>query len=243
MPLNKAGPQTIQSQLYDYICDIIQKEEFSAHEKIPSENELSARFSISRTTVRAVLSRLVSEQILYRVAGKGTFVAEKKIDAVTIGQKGMREQLEEMDYETDTVLLSKEETVAGKYVASMLGIKPDDTVYKISRIRYANAVPLSIHTNYLPKKLFPGIINQDIEKTPLCDIQKNVYGITAKRGFETLESTVATSQEAFQLGVAKGFQFLLLGCTLYTEDNLPFEYSKVIFRGDRIRLEVCVDRV
>src|SRR5512136_661396 len=44
-------------------------------EQLPSENELAARFSVSRMTIRESIEDLVDEGLLYRRHGIGTFVA------------------------------------------------------------------------------------------------------------------------------------------------------------------------
>lgn len=49
---------------------------FKANEQMPSEHEIAAMFQMSRQTVRQTLGELEKEGWLYRVQGKGTFVAE-----------------------------------------------------------------------------------------------------------------------------------------------------------------------
>ena len=75
--LEKNSPKPLYQQLKDILVDAIDSEKWKANEKIPSENELSSIYGLSRMTVRSVLTDLVKEGLLYRVQGKGTFVAEK----------------------------------------------------------------------------------------------------------------------------------------------------------------------
>lgn len=68
----------------------------------PLENELNRMYGISRLTARQVLAQLVSEDLLFRVQGKGTFVAIPKIATRALAYMGIREQLERMEISTTT---------------------------------------------------------------------------------------------------------------------------------------------
>jgi DNA-binding LacI/PurR family transcriptional regulator len=45
-------------------------------ERLPSENEWAERFHVSRITVKGALEALVKEGIVYRIQGRGTYIAE-----------------------------------------------------------------------------------------------------------------------------------------------------------------------
>lgn len=60
--------------------------ELQPGEQMPSENEIAARYSISRQTVRQTLGELEQEGWLYRVQGKGTFASTPP------GKGGLAEQ-------------------------------------------------------------------------------------------------------------------------------------------------------
>lgn len=65
--LEKNSPKPLYQQLKDILVDAIDSEKWKANEKIPSENELSSIYGLSRMTVRSVLTDLVKEGLLYRV--------------------------------------------------------------------------------------------------------------------------------------------------------------------------------
>lgn len=79
-------------QLKEEIISWIVRAQFKPHDKLPSENEIAATFSMSRQTVRQALGDLEAEGWLYRAQGKGTFVADSSekgrgsaSDGLTIG--------------------------------------------------------------------------------------------------------------------------------------------------------------
>ena len=51
--------------------------EIQAGDRLPSENELSARYQVSRQTVRKALSVLQNEGYIYAEHGRGTFCSER----------------------------------------------------------------------------------------------------------------------------------------------------------------------
>lgn len=72
-------------ELRDLLRKALLEEDFQPHEQLPSQNELCRKYNISHNTVREALSSLVHEGLIYRIQGKGTFVAEKKQKHTTIG--------------------------------------------------------------------------------------------------------------------------------------------------------------
>lgn len=68
--------------LYKQVANVITEEidmgNIAAGEKLPSELLLMKVFNVSRVTIRGAILELVSDGLLIRSQGKGTFVAPKK---------------------------------------------------------------------------------------------------------------------------------------------------------------------
>ncbi|OXS58454.1 GntR family transcriptional regulator [Cohnella sp. CIP 111063] len=75
MSTNERVP--LYQQIQDYIRDIIAVEEMKSGDRIPTEKELMERFQVSKITVANALTGLANEQVITRVPGKGSFVADR----------------------------------------------------------------------------------------------------------------------------------------------------------------------
>ena len=141
---------------------------------------------------------------------------------------GIREQLEKMGYEVETRIVECQEERSSETVAKKLNLLPGESVFKIKRVRYIKGDPISLHISYI----------NALEKEQLCVLLSENYGIHKKKVSETLESVVASNEEAELLAVEKGHPLLLLRDVLYDEISRPYEYTKVVFRGDRIKIRL-----
>lgn len=238
MLLDKNSPQPLHVQFENIVRGKIDNEDWQPNSIIPSENELSKIYGISRMTVRGVLNRIVAAGLLKRVPGKGTFVAEGKIESHPLSYMGIREQLEQMGLQTTTKLLGIDTIEATSRMAKLLELQKGDHVYKLSRVRYLKSLPLSLHVSYLPKALTPHLEKRDLLGTQLCDILKHDYQHPIIRQEETLESVLPSTEEATILDVTVAFPLLRLENFFYTTNNIPMEYSRVVFRGDKIKIRL-----
>ena len=102
--LDRNSPVPLYVQIEDFIRHEIATGSWKPGERIPSEAALNAALGVSRMTVRGVLNGLVSDGLLQRVPGKGTFVTHQKIATLPPAYKGVREQLEQMGFATTTEL-------------------------------------------------------------------------------------------------------------------------------------------
>ncbi len=116
-------------QITDYITSKIREGIWQPHYKLPSEDELAKQLGVARGTVRQALSELATEGILYRLHGKGTFVASDQIETKAVGSKFLTflEELVEKGVTFSTEVLEKEIQSAPKAVASYLHL-PQETL-------------------------------------------------------------------------------------------------------------------
>ncbi|WP_082418217.1 GntR family transcriptional regulator [Flaviflexus massiliensis] len=239
--LDRSSSVPLYVQLGEILRERIHSGEWKPNLKIPSEHELNREYGLSRMTVRQVLTTLVNEGLLFRVQGKGTYVAPGKISAKSPAYTGMRQQLEEAGYTTSTELIDATIEPAGSYLAEHLQLAEGEQVVKIARLRRAEDAPISIHISHVPLRLAPDLLDRDSASEQLCVILDREYDLTMGKVEETLESTRASTSEGKLLTINPGEPILLLRQKVSTPEGVPFEYTRILLRGDRIRLTYSYD--
>lgn len=234
--LERNNPKPLYAQLEDILRTRIMNEEWMPDNAIPSENELSRMYGLSRVTVRAVITQLVKEGLLYRVQGKGTFVAKPKITTTPSAYMGFAEQFKRMGYEMTTQLLSISYVTAPQPIARKLQVPIGEVLCRIERLRYLKREPFSLHYSYLQASRFPNIETQDFSSGQLCDILKREYGLETVTVRETLELVLATTEEASHLQVGRNHPLLRVDDTFYLATNEPFVAGRSLFKGDKMTL-------
>lgn len=68
------GRSKLSDVVYGQILRLIARGEYPRHCKLPTENELGARFGVSRPVIREALARLRDEGVVRSQQGSGTFV-------------------------------------------------------------------------------------------------------------------------------------------------------------------------
>jgi GntR family transcriptional regulator len=223
-------------QLEQILSSKITGGQWQPNQRIPSENELNRMYGLSRMTVRGVLTKMVNDGLLLRVPGKGTYVAPTKISAVSPAYRGIREQLEALGYSTTTRLVSFEREAATSVVRDRLGLARGEDVYVIVRVRSVQGEPISLHRSHVPASLAPALDDHDVVSEQLCVILETSYGLPMRHVREHLEAVAVNAVDAKQLDMHRGDPALLLHDVIADDAGRPFEYSTIVFRGDRLRL-------
>src|SRR6056297_2494650 len=98
MNINKMSVVPIYHQIKEQIQNLIDENELESGDYLPSENELSSYFDISRMTARNAIEELVKQGLAKRERGKGTIVSLPKIDQSLMEIKSFTSAMNEKGY-------------------------------------------------------------------------------------------------------------------------------------------------
>ncbi|AMX83042.1 phosphonate metabolism transcriptional regulator PhnF [Geobacillus subterraneus] len=239
--IDKQSPVPIYYQLEQYMKEKIEKGEWQPGEMIPSERELAETYHISRMTVRQAVNNLVNDGYLIRRRGKGTFVAAEKIEQPLKGLTSFSEDMRARGMEPDTIVLGFETVPASGKLAEWLAVKEGDALYEIRRLRLADGSPMALETLYIPVHLVLGL-TRDVVSGSVYEFIEKEKGMIIGSAVQTLEASVARKLEAEHLQVKEGAPVLLLERRTYLDDGRPLEVVKSVYRGDRYKFIVEMER-
>ncbi len=237
--IRRDSPVPYYYQLEEFLKEQIENGAWKPGQQIPSEAELCEAFDVSRTVVRQALNELVHEGLLYRRKGKGTFVAEPKIrESLVQHLTGFYEDMVALGLKPSTKVLEQKVIPAPSKIAEALGLEEGEPVIMIDRLRFVDDEPILLVITYVPEKLCPELLNEDLSTQSLYAILEKKYGLELVYGHRTLEAVAATKEEANLLEIEEGDPIILLRSISYLKDGRPIEYFKAKHRGDRSRFEV-----
>lgn len=229
-------------RIQEYIAELILTGKLVPEAKIQSEREFSEELGVSRMTVRRALTELVSEGLLERRHGSGTYVAKPRVTYESLELVNHIQAMEERNIASASQLLEFDEIVASRRLAEQLDIQIGDSLYRVVILRFANRVPVILERGFFPCSRCPNLEEWNLEKTSLFDLLVDVYGADLARVSQTVEAIAANETIAQQLRVSEGFPLLKLNRTIYNAANSkPIEYSQDFFRCDYARIHMDIE--
>jgi GntR family transcriptional regulator len=238
MSLDPGSPVPKHLQLRDILVDLIEGE-LQPEQAIPSERELSERYTVARMTVRQAVDALVVEGRLFKVAGKGTFVAKPKLD-LQIRLTSFTEEMARRGMVAASKTLAFDRLPASGYVARELEVKPGDTIVRYKRLRYADGVPMAVERTYLVDQRVPGLADGEAPISLYACLAER-YGLVPDWGEDSIEAVAADDELAELLQIRLGGPVLRTERHAYTGGTL-LDYSVLHFRADRYKLWVPLAR-
>jgi hypothetical protein len=223
------------------IVENIDNELYRSNEAIPSEKRLMELYNVSRITIRKAIDELVTEGYLYKIQGKGTYVKADEGSNNLFSITSSTEDVQRMGMTpSKKTKINKVESASPKRAKS-LEISTDDLVEVIGRISYADNEPLNYTIAFLPEKIFPGLIEHDLEKESLYKLINDKYGIRITKARRTIEAVLAKDEIAKYLELEEGMPVILFRCVTYGIVNgkeIPIEYFKCYYRTDKYKFYI-----
>ena len=237
--LDKNVPVPLYFQLKTLILEEIKNGFYKSGDRIPTENELSEMFGISRTAVRQAVTELVHDGYLYRIKSKGTFVSAPKVSQNIMSRfSSYDDSLIEANRKIEKIELKKELIPMPQKMIDFGAGNPGDKVIYSYRKRIVDNVP-SVRTEaYIVYDKFPELMDMDLQTIHLEKFMNSKPETRIARMVRIVEAFPATKEDINELDVDPGSAIQKMTTIRYNDRDEILDISYAYYRGDMNRVEV-----
>jgi len=229
-------------QISDWLREQIQDGVYTADTQIPSENQLTTRFAVSRITVRRALQTLENEGLIYRRQGLGSFVKDTRVRQGLVRLTDFIEDMAQAGLEASSRILHFDREKATGRAAQALAVPQDHLIFRLDRLRLGDGEPIAFDQTWMPV-FYAGLLDgHDLEQTTIYRILEKQSGITVEGGRYRIKAVNAKTEVAQYLAVPRGRALLLIERTSFTLNETPIYYQRRYYRSDRVTYELALER-
>ena len=199
---------------------------------MPSEADLAQKYLVSRITAKRALDELVRQGRAFRQQGRGTFVAQARIREIS-GFRSFSEDIRARGFNPSSQVLAFQEIEAGAVICERLHIPENEHVFLLKRLRLADQEPVAVEAAYLPCRLCPDLLEEDLGSGSLYTILTEKYNLVPTWADAEIEAVVPNKEEARLLNLKAGMPVLVAHRVTYSADYDAIETVDSVYRGDR----------
>ncbi|PRC90899.1 histidine utilization repressor [Solimicrobium silvestre] len=195
-------------QIKDYIRDEIQQGAWKEGDAIPSEAVLAKQFVVSRMTVNRAVRELSNEQLLIRIQGSGTFVAQQKYQATLVAIKSIAEEVRARGHVHSSALHLLEKGKPSAQLLQQFNVETGHVLFHSVIVHFENDIPIQVEDRWVNSSLAPAYLQQNFS-----NITPNEYLMAAAPLQEVhyrIEAVVAPAKIAEMLAIPSTLPCLVL---------------------------------
>ena len=205
-----------------------------AHAPLPSDAQLCEEFDVSRMTARGAVQRLVQERLVYRVPGRGTFVAATRATRTASHILSFSDEMRRRGHEPSSRVVERAQRTATGDEEQRLGTTD---VLVLRRVRQADHRPVALETAVFPAARVAGVLDGELEGASVFGLLE-AAGIVPTAGHAAISAEAATAEDAKLLGVKRGEPLLVERRLIRDQDGGPLELTESRYVGARYGLDV-----
>ncbi|KMY45885.1 GntR family transcriptional regulator [Bacillus sp. FJAT-27916] len=207
---------------------------YSIDQPIPDEVSLAAEFGSSRMTMRKALDLLVSEGLLFRKRGHGTFIIQmyknQSLNVISDESLGLSNLVKDKPVSSKIIQFTIE--FPSEEVAGHLAIGTKEPVYHIIRLRMVDHEPYVMEETYMPSNLIPGI-TEDILHASIYNYIQQSLDLKIGGAHRTIMADKSNELDQTYLECKTDDPILQVVQVGFLNNGVPFEYSFSRHRYDK----------
>ena len=242
--LNQKLSLSSEIPLYTQLVGIIKRNISAGSLKVgdllPSEAEFCRAMEISRNTVRQAIGALEEEGLVVRKRGRGTYVSDPSTNRRGVPYSFTTE-VTSLGKSPSSTLIDFHITTPPPAVCETMELQVGTLMYCFTRIRNVDGKPLILEKSYYPQYIYPNLTRELLQTHSFYSLLYHV-GIIPASADESYAAVTLGKEEAEHLGVEPGSCAFFHQRRTRTEDGRIYEYTCSYIRGDRVHLDVHMQK-
>lgn len=222
-----------------FILDGIAEGDWESGNMIPSENQLAAKFSLSRMTVNRAIKELEADGIVERIQGKGTFVSNPKPLHSVLQIQGIDREVIARGGHYTCKILSLKEAKATNELGQLLEVPRGSSVWSSLILHLENDAPIQLEQRWVNPKISDNYLEQDFSMRTPHEFLMDVAPFT--RGEHTMEACLVSGRVKRSLQLEPDEPCLLIHRRTWVRETVA-SYVKLFHPGFRFQLTTELKR-
>jgi GntR family transcriptional regulator len=241
-----SGPKAVEKNLpvplYHQIFLLLRDEIISGQRPfgslVPTEQELSRIYGVSRITTRRALDELAQNRLVARKRRVGTRVIfQPPSPPIEASIEHAVESLLTLGRTTKAKLVELGEEEAEAPITIALNLNSHEKVIRALRVRWLDDQPLGCIVSYVPSRFGKKFTRAELESTPMLSLLE-LAGLKIGTASQTISATSADAQLAGLLDVEIRAPILRIGRTVYSPGGEAILYTLAHYRSDRYQIKL-----
>jgi GntR family histidine utilization transcriptional repressor len=174
-------------RIKDHILQRIHAGEWKEGDQIPTEAALGRQFGVARMTVNRALRELAAEQVVSRIQGLGTYVAQQKYQSTLVAIRSIADEVRGRGDRHACAVKLLESVKAPAALARKFEARRGIRLFHSVLVHYENETRIQVEDRWVNAALAPDYMGQDFaHSTPneylmrVAPLQSVAYRIEAK---------------------------------------------------------------
>ncbi|WP_256842998.1 GntR family transcriptional regulator [Ornithinimicrobium cryptoxanthini] len=241
--IDRSLPVPYYHQIKEILREQVNSGVLRPGDKLDGEHELARRYGVSRPVVRQALAGLHRENVLDRIRGQGTFVAEPRTtQSLVRSVHGLYDDVHSMGRTLRSQVSRMVVEPADADIGHRLRVERQAPVVRLERLRFVDDEPWVYTISHVPFTLAPDMAQEDFREQSLYHFLRDRHGLEVHRSDRIVEAQRSDADLAKDLQIAAGDPVLKLTSVSFGPDETPIETFVAFHRADRSRFEVSLTR-
>ncbi|WP_066901667.1 GntR family transcriptional regulator [Streptobacillus notomytis] len=228
--------------IYEEFKKNILNGKFMPGDRLDSERNLSQKYGVSRNTIRSTLNLLEKDGYIFKVQGKGNFIASQKMNQNLNTFYSFYENIKSAGKVPKSEIVFHKIMKANFKLSEIFRIPLNSKIIYFERLRFMDNEPIIFEKTYLPMYRFNGFDPLELNNKSMYNIFENEYNIAFSKAVETLKPIlISNKKEKDLLNLKENSVGMNIVRTTYEKEKI-IEYTISSIKNDVFEYRITLNK-